>query len=121
MHEARVLHALLESELPRRLQEGERFDVARYAADLAQDDVAVVFAGGADGRLYLVRDVWDHLHRAAEVPARAFAGEDRRVDAPGRVVARLCARNAREALVVPEVEVGLRAVVRHEHLAVLVR
>ena len=117
----RVLGALLEAELARRLQERQRLDVARHAPDLAEHDVAVVRARVADRRLDLVRDVRHDLHRAAEVAAGALAGQHGGVDPPGGVVARLGARDAREPLVVAEVEVGLRAVVRHEHLAVLVR
>ena len=119
--EARVVAALLEAELPRRLQERQRLDVARDAADLAEDDVAVMLAGGLDGVLDLVRDVRHHLHRTSQVAARALARKNDRVDAPRRVVRRLRAGHPREALVVAEVEVRLRPVVRHEHLAVLVR
>ena len=119
--EARVVVALLEAELPRRLQERQRLDVARDAADLAEDDVAVMLAGGLDGVLDLVRDVRHHLHRTSQVAARAFPRKNRRVDAPRRVVRRLRAGHPREALVVAEIEVRLRPVVRHEHLAVLVR
>ena len=81
MHEARVLGPDLEAELPRRLEEGERLDVAGNAADLAEYDVAVVFASATDRRLDLVRDVRNDLHRSAEIPAGAFAREDCGVDA----------------------------------------
>ena len=123
--EAGVLGAGLEAELARGLEERQALDVARDAADLAQDDVrrglvAVRLAGRADRGLDLVRDVRHDLDRPAEVAAGALAGEDGRVDAAGGEVACLRAGDAREALVVAEVEVRLRAVVRHEHLAVLV-
>jgi len=64
--------------------------------------------------------VRDHLHRSAEVAPCAFAREDGGVDAAGGVVARLRAGDTCETFVVSEVEVGLRTVIRHEHLAVLV-
>ena len=123
--EAGVLGAGLEAELARGLEERQALDVARDAADLAQDDVrrglvAVRLAGRADRGLDLVRHVRHDLDRPAEVAAGALAGEDGRVDAAGGEVARLRAGDAGEALVVAEVEVRLRAVVRHEHLAVLV-
>ena len=121
MHETRVFGALLEAELTRRLEEWQTFDIARYAADLTEDDVAIMFSRAANRRLDFVRDVRNDLHRAAEVPACAFAREDGGVDAARSVVTCLRARNARKALVMPEVEVRLRAVVRHEHLAMLVR
>jgi hypothetical protein len=65
--------------------------------------------------------VRDDLDRAAEVIAAPLLLDDREVHlARGDVVV---ARHARggEALVVPEIEVGLAAVVRDEDLAVLVR
>ena len=120
VHEAGVLDAFLEAELPRGLEEGERLDVAGDAADLAEDDVAVVLAGAPDRRLDLVRDVRHDLDRSAEIAARAFAREDGGVYASRGEVGGFRARDARKALVVSEIEVGFRAVVRHEHLAVLV-
>ena len=121
MHEACVFGTFLEAELARRLKERQAFDIARYAADLAQHDVAIMFPRAADRRLDFVRDVRNDLYGTAEVAAGALAREDGGVDAAGGVVACLRTRDAREALVVSEVEVGLRAVIRHEHLAVLVR
>ena len=121
MDEACVFGTFLKAELPRSLEERQAFDVPGDAADFAQHDVAVVFSRTPYRRLDFVRDVRDDLHRAAKVSARAFARKDGGVDAPGGVVACLRARDAREALVVTEVEIRLRAVVRHEHLAVLVR
>ena len=120
VHEACVLGSFLETELPRRLKKRQRLDVARDAADFAEDDVAVVCARAPDRRLDLVGDVRNDLHRAAEIAAGALAGKDCGVDASGREVRRLGACDAGEALVVSEVEVRLGAVVRHEHLAVLV-
>ena len=120
MDEARVLGALLESELPCRLKERQALDVARYAADLAEDYVAVVFARAPYRRLDFVSDVRHDLHRAAEIAASPLAGKDGGVDAAGGVVARLGTGDARKTLVVPEVEIRLSTVVCHEHLAVLV-
>ena len=74
-----------------------------------------------DELLDLVGDVRDDLHRLAEVLAAALLRDDRLVDAAGREVVHLPHLGGGEALVVAEVEVGLRAVVGHEHLAVLER
>ena len=71
--------------------------------------------------LDLVGDVRDHLHRRAEVVAAAFLGDHAFVDAAGREVAVPAGGRAHEALVVPQVEVGLGAVIGDEHLAVLER
>ena len=117
-----VLGPDLAPELPDRLEERERLDVADRAADLRDDDV-----GGRDllrapdPRLDLVRDVRDDLHGRAEELALALLAQDGVPDRAGRV-----ARVAREvlvdeALVVADVEVGLGAVLGDEHLAVLER
>ena len=127
MHEAGVLRPLLEAELPRRLKKRQRLYVARDSSDFAENNVgqiplakAAARARKANRRFYLVSYVRHYLHRSAEVAARTLAREDCGVDAARGEIARLCARNVRKALVVAEVEVGLRAVVRHEDFAVLI-
>ena len=74
-----------------------------------------------DVRFDLVGDVRDHLNGRAEVVAAALLLDDRLVDLAGRDVVVAGQRLVDEALVVPEVEVGLGAVVGDEDLAVLVR
>ena len=101
---------------------GQRLDVADRAAHLDDDDVRAAVARDApDALLDLVGDVGDDLDRAAEVIAPALLGDDRLVDAAGRDVGELRQVLVDEALVVPQVEVGLGAVVGDEDLAVLVR
>ena len=117
-----VLGADLASELPDRLEEGQRLDVPDGPADLGDDDVrGRDLLGAPDPRLDLVRDVRDDLDGGAEELALALLPEDRVPDRARRV-----ARVAREvlvdeALVVADVEVGLGAVLGHEDLAVLER
>ena len=122
VHVEDVVAAELVPQLADRLEEGQALDVAHGAADLGQHHVDVGRLGDAqDARLDLVRDVRDHLHGLAEVLALALLADHRVVDAAGRVVRRARRVLVDEALVVAEVEVGLRPVLRHEHLAVLVR
>ena len=104
--------------LAHRLEERQPLDVPRRAADLGDQHVDAV-AGLADPRLDFVGDVRDHLHRLAEIVAAALLLDHRLVDlARGQVVQpRQPARG--EPLVVPEIQVGLRAVVEHVDLAVL--
>ena len=117
-----VLRADLAPELPDRLEEGQRLDVADGSADLRDDDVRRRdLLCPADARLDLVRDVRDDLDRRAEELSLSLLAEHR---VPDR--ARGVARVPREvlvdeALVVSDVEVGLGAVFRHEDLAVLER
>ena len=64
----------------------------------------------------------NNLHRRAQVVASALLGDDALVDTAGRVVTVApTSRSANKALVVPQIEIGFRAVVRNEHLAVLKR
>ncbi len=107
------------AELPDRLEIRQALDVADRAADLAQHEIEAVVAV-ADEFLDRVGDVRDHLDGGAEIIAAAFLGEDLLIDAPGGDVVLPGGGAAGEALVVAEVEVGLRAVVGDVHLAVLV-
>ena len=112
--------AFLDAHLADRLEERQRLDVAHGAADLDDADLGVL-ARGLDRGLDLVGDVRDHLHRAAEVVAAALLVDDALVDLAGGEVVGLRHLGGDEALVVAEVEVGLGAVLGHEHLAVLER
>ena len=110
-------HVLLE--LADRLEERQALDVAHGAADL--DDLHVdALADPPDRRLDLVGDVGDDLDGAPEIVAAPLAGDDRVVDLAGRDVVVAGHPRAGEPLVVAQVEVGLPAVVRDEHLPVLV-
>jgi hypothetical protein len=119
VHEERALAAELVAELADRLEEGKALDVADRATDLAEQEVGVVEVGDHE-LLDRVGDVRDHLHGRAEIVAAALLRDHVRVDAPGGDVVALPRRHAREALVVPEVEVGLGAIVGDVDLAVLV-
>ena len=104
-------------------QEGQGLDVTHGAADL--DDrhihrVGRVKAGTAlDEVLDFVGDMRDDLHGLAQVVAAALFFEDALVDLTGGEVVGLLHPGVDEALVVAQVEVGLGAVVGHEHLTVL--
>ena len=71
--------------------------------------------------LDLVGDVRDHLHRVTQVVAAALLGDHRRVDLAGGHVGVGGQVDVEEALVVADVEIGLRAVLGDEDLAVLER
>ena len=119
MHEHRALAAELVAELADRLEERQALDVAHRAADLDQDEFLLVGVGD-DEFLDGVGDVRDHLHGGAEIFAAALLGDHRRIDAAGGDVVALPGVDAGEALVMAEIEVGLRPVVGHEDLAVLI-
>ena len=108
------------SELADRFHERHRLDVADGAADLAKHEV-IAFVALDDEILDLVRDVRNDLNRRAEIVAAPLLGDDVLVDAAGRDVVVPVGGTTGEPLVVAEIEIGLRAVIGHEHLAVLVR
>ena len=116
---ADVVVADIEPELTYGFQEREDLNVTDRAPYLGDKHVDLVPSQGADPTLDLVGDVGDHLHRAPQVLAVAFGGNDRRVDGPGGGVGVPGQVLVNESLVVAEVKVGLAAVVGDEHLAVL--
>ena len=120
VHEHTVAATEFHAQLADRLQERQRLDVTNRATDLDHADVGVAGAE-QDVALDLVGDVRDHLHRRAEVIATPLLGDHALVDAAGGEVAVATGDRAHEALVVTEVEVGLRAIVGDEDLAVLER
>jgi hypothetical protein len=100
-------------------KERQAFDVAHRAADLDQDEILLLGVGDdefTDG----VGDMRDHLDRGAEIFAAPLLGDHRGVDAASRDVVGLAGIDAGEALVVAEVEIGLRPIVGDEDFAVLV-
>ena len=122
VHEGHVLLAHLVAELADGLQERQALDVPDRAADLHDGDVGLLHGGvGADAFLDLVRDVRDDLHGLSEVVPAPLLGDDALIHGAGGDVGPAVQVLVGEALVVAEVEVGLGAVIEHEHLAVLER
>ncbi len=118
MDEDCVFAADLVPELTYRLEEWQRLDIADGPSDLDDDHVA--FWREALHRAFdLVGDVRNHLDGRAEVFPAALLGDYAQVDASGGDIVGLGQRAVYESLVVSEVEVCLRAVVRHEYFSVL--
>ncbi len=116
----RVVGTELPAQLPDGLDEGQALDVADRAAHLGDADVEAL-GGLADAAFDLVGDVRDHLHGPAQVVAAALLGDDGVVHLAGREAVPPPEPRRHVALVVPEIEVGLGAVVGDEDLAVLER
>ena len=121
VQEEDVAAADVVTDLARRLEERQRLDVADGAADLGDHHVDLRAAHREDAVLDLVGDVRDHLDGVTQVVAATLLGDHRGVDLPGGDVGDLTQVGVQEALVVADVEIGLRAVVGHEDLAVLER
>jgi hypothetical protein len=98
----------------------QRLDVAHRPTDFHHADVGVA-GTELDAALDLVGDVRNDLHRRPEVVTAPLFRDHALVDAPGGEIAVTPGGGADETLVVPEIEVRLRAVVGDEHLAVLER
>src|SRR5512135_1570491 len=109
----------LVAELADRLQERQALDVADGAADLAQHEI-LANEIGLDELFDGVGYVRDHLDGRAEILAAALARDNRRVDAAGGDAVAAAGGDAGVALVMAEIEVGLRTVVGDVDLAVLI-
>src|SRR5690606_15589439 len=121
VHVQAVVPAELAPELPDGFQERQALDVAHRAADFHDHHIKVRAAFGhvADVGLDLVGDVGDDLHRAAQEIAPAFLGQHGPVDAAGGHVVVAGQIFIDKPFVMAQVQVGLGAVLGHEHLAVL--
>ena len=121
MDEEAVLLPNLEGDLPHGLEERLRFDVTDGAANFCDDDVRIgLLADTVDEFLDFVGNVGDDLHGGAEILAAPLLVQHVPVDFAGREVGVFVEVFVDEALIMPEVEVGLRAVFRHVDLAVLI-
>ena len=122
MDRKRVFEALFTAHLADRFEEHLALDVADGAADFDDHGLgAGDAADAANARLDLLREVGHSLDRAAEEVAAAFLLDHGVVDLAHAQGAFPRQVFVDEALVVPEVEVGLGAVAGHEDLAVLIR
>ena len=120
VQEQRILAAKFVPQLADGFEKRERFDVAHGPSDF--DDRHIHAMGHLVRRgLDLVRHVRNHLHRFAQVIAAPLPMDDLFVDPSRRQIIGLGKNRVGEAFVVPEVQIGLRAVVGDEHLAVLER
>ncbi|MNV95703.1 hypothetical protein D3C71_1906220 [compost metagenome] len=63
----------------------------------------------------------NNLYRTAQVFAASLLADDRGIDFAGRDIAVLGQVNVDEPLIVAQVKVRLRSIVRYEHFAVLIR
>ncbi len=117
--EDRMAARQLVAELADGLEKRQPLDVADGAADFDQDEIRALVAAENE-LLDGVGDVRHHLHRAAQIVAAPLGREHVLIDAPRGDVVVPPSRDAGEAFVMAEIEIGLGAVVGYEHLAVLV-
>ena len=115
-----VVAPVVPAELADRLEEWQALDIANGAADF-DDRQVETFGGLADALFYFVGDVRDDLDGRAEIIAAALLLDHGVVDLPGGAVVAPAHPGFEKALVVAEIEIGFRAVVGHENLAMLQR
>ena len=120
MHESGGIATRPQAQLPSGFEEWQRLDVADGAADLDQRDVETLRAT-VDVVLDLVGDMWNDLHRLAEIFAAAFLADHRFINLAGREVVHLAHLGADEPLVVAQIQIGLRTIVGDEDFTMLER
>ncbi|CDN42609.1 Uncharacterized protein BN871_BO_00110 [Paenibacillus sp. P22] len=122
MHIHDVVAADIALDLADGLQERKALDIPDRAADFRDDDIGAGFTSRAEHALLdLVGDMGDDLDRASEIFAAAFLRNDGGVDLAGRDVAVLGQVDIDETLVMAQIQIRFRAVVRDEYFPVLVR
>ena len=121
VNEQAVLLPYLQSNLTHRLQEGLGLDIADGAANLGDDHIRVGLPADAVDELFdLIGHVGNNLNRGTQILAPAFLVQHVPVHLSGGQVGELVQVFVDEALVVTQVQIGLRAVLGDVDLAVLV-
>ena len=104
------------------LKKGQSLDVAGCAADLDDGHIGPALRGEfPDAGFDFVRDVRNNLDSFAEIITATFSGQHILINLSAGQVVTSPEHTTGEPLVVSEVEIGLRPVVEHIDLAVLIR
>ena len=120
MHIAHVVAAFFKTDLANRLKERQRLNVTDRSANFDDGNIGTV-GTGLDLELDLIGDVRNNLNRFAEILATTLFFEHGVVNLTGREVIALGHLGAGEALVMPQIEIGLGAVLGDENLSMLER
>ncbi len=122
VHVHDILRADFENELPDRFEKRQPLDVAGRSANFRDDDVGFALIRHlANAILDFVGHVRNHLHGLAEVIAAPLPQDHVFINlAAGEIVVPR-EHAIGEALVMAEIEIGLRAVIQHINLAMLER
>src|SRR5674476_277087 len=125
MHKGAFVVTELETHLAHRLQKRQRLNIAHGAANFDNgyiDGVGSAKARAAfDELLNFVGDVWNNLHRFAQVVAVAFFFQYAFVDLAGGEVVGFAHSCFHKALIVAQVKIGFGAVIGDEDFAMLKR
>ena len=102
------------------LEKRQALDIAHRTADLDQKKIQPVGVGQHEF-LDHVGDVRDHLHGAPQIAALALLLDHLAVDASRSDIVGFERRDASEAFIMPQIQIGLRAIVGDINLAMLER
>ena len=103
-------------------QKGKAFNIAYRTADLGNDKIGIVIVADTEyPGLDLIGNMGNDLHRTAQVIAPAFLRNNGLVDFTGSHIGTLGQVDINKPFVMAQVQVRFRAVIRHEHFAVLIR
>ncbi len=120
VHENALAAGFVMAELTDGLEEGQAFDVAHRAANFAEHEIDLILAD-RDEFLDFVGNMRNDLDRFAQVITAPFAFQNGGIDAARADRVGHARGNPCEAFVMPEVQIGLGAVIGHEHLAMFER
>src|SRR5437016_6030276 len=122
MNEHSILAPFFVAHLTNRFEKWQRFDVADRAANLDNQHVCFAVNCHRPNRfLNFVGDVRNDLNRFTEIIAAALFVDYREIYSPCSPVVSLRQMRVREALVMAQIEIGLRPIVGNEDFAMLKR
>ena len=123
MDETDIFLSDLERVLPQGFEEKQTLHITHGAADFGDEhiDIGILFRDFVDARLDLIGHMRNELHGLAQVLAAPLFADHRVEDLTRGKVVHTRQHAGGEALVVTKVEVGLRTIVEHIDLTVLVR
>ncbi len=122
MNVERIAAADFVAELADRFQIRQAFNIAHGAANFAQQDLRARFLRHQpDPRFNLICHMRDHLHAAPQVFPLALLGDDRAVNLACGDVVKAQQVLVNETLVMAQIQIGFRAIVGYEDLAMLDR
>ena len=121
MDEQGIVLPELVIKLADRFKKRQRFNIARRSPDLGNGNIHILRVHRGNRRFDLVGDMRNDLNRPSEIAPFAFPVDHRTVNPAGRIIARLGAVDACESFIVPEIQIGLRSVIGHINLSVLIR
>ena len=120
MHKNRLETRQVIAQLANGLEKRQGLNITNRTANLAQHEIDIINITLHEV-FNRIRDMRNNLHRAAEIIAAPFFGYDISVNLTGGDIVAARGRHAGKAFIVTEIEIGLRPVIRHVNLAMLIR